>query len=573
MQNFKIYACFTKSQDEHHIDKLHLIASIMLVREDLDFMLLDKDSTRGKKKFVVEISDTGDEFDDSKINYLKPSNTLDTVAPGRLGDKGIIRHFQKPNMNYINIKFSNFITLIKSNENSNFFRYLFNLEDTFEDHKPLTQPIYKQLDKEKTFNKSREKTINDIKPLQLQVATQEEINTEDNTEKWTIIKKYLAKSSSSFSSHALNKSLDTDLNVESRLSYAQDYSWNRRENLNSSASRPQALSFKAQASHAHHPSVGEDDKIYNQCLFVFNNITWSNIVLKFKINNIEISGGSSPSRHMLTTSDILLNYYLSILTKFDTNYLMKIGYNSYKNEKHILSGQIPINLYKEYENKIDDIYRSNKDKIYKLIQSLSGNLENKEALTKFSDIFYGPDYTGIDEFLKSEIDSKKEAINIVVNNLLISRQIIIRSMALYLENKLLKTHKDNLNAINNNHWKDSMKLDCFSSTKHTPNKEKKKMKKKRRELLDQGLDAASLKERIEGYDSNLQSIEYIISERKKDLEQQINNWKKLSFGELFKQYEKIKSKLNYDTYERSLLTNSKTEKDQNLIYSNKLRGL
>ena len=35
--------------------------------------------------------------------------------------------------------------------------------------------------------------------------------------------------------------------------------------------------------------------------------------MKLKINNIEGSGGRTTTRHVLTTTDILLNYYLNFM--------------------------------------------------------------------------------------------------------------------------------------------------------------------------------------------------------------------------------------------------------------------
>ena len=92
----------------------------------------------------------------------------------------------------------------------------------------------------------------------------------------------------------------------------------------------------------------ENTNLSLKCLFIFDNISWSNIVLKFKINNIILSEGSIPNRHLLTTSDIILNYFLAIIYRGDFNEIMKISYNSYKHEKHLLSSQISLDLYNNY---------------------------------------------------------------------------------------------------------------------------------------------------------------------------------------------------------------------------------
>ena len=47
--------------------------------------------------------------------------------------------------------------------------------------------------------------------------------------------------------------------------------------------------------------------VYNNCLFEFRNeMFWSNIVLQFKLNGIDISGGSISRRHIMST----VNYEL-----------------------------------------------------------------------------------------------------------------------------------------------------------------------------------------------------------------------------------------------------------------------
>ena len=86
------------------------------------------------------------------------------------------------------------------------------------------------------------------------------------------------------------------------------------------------------------------EKMYNQSLFIFKNITWSNIVLKLKINNINISGGSSSNRHILTTSDILLSHYLSLIVAHNRDVLVVLGYSSYKYHKEILSNPFGISM-------------------------------------------------------------------------------------------------------------------------------------------------------------------------------------------------------------------------------------
>ena len=77
--------------------------------------------------------------------------------------------------------------------------------------------------------------------------------------------------------------------------------------------------------------------------------------MKLKINNIEGSGGRTTTRHVLTTTDILLNYYLNLMFGFDIEKILAIGFDSYKNSKEILSSQIPLKMYKTYLKNNEEI--------------------------------------------------------------------------------------------------------------------------------------------------------------------------------------------------------------------------
>lgn len=87
------------------------------------------------------------------------------------------------------------------------------------------------------------------------------------------------------------------------------------------------------------------NNVIQKSLFIFSNQMWSNILLKFKINNIDISGCSSAKRHILQTVDYQLSLFLS--RAFKSHYtIQELLYNSYKDP--ILSSTIPIEYYKNY---------------------------------------------------------------------------------------------------------------------------------------------------------------------------------------------------------------------------------
>ena len=64
--------------------------------------------------------------------------------------------------------------------------------------------------------------------------------------------------------------------------------------------------------------------------FIFIDQVWSNVVLKFRLNNIDISGGSSPKRHILQTVDFRLVNFLRFIFQEDRD-IDNIAYRSYKN--------------------------------------------------------------------------------------------------------------------------------------------------------------------------------------------------------------------------------------------------
>jgi hypothetical protein len=265
----------------------------------------------------------------------------------------------------------------------------------------------------------------------------------------------------------------------------------------------------------------DKDQIYTQCLFIFHNITWSNIVLKFKINNIDISGGGTTTRHILTSSDIILNNYLNLIFNYNTEYIINLGFNTYKNEKVIMSGQIPLDSYRSYLANITEVY--------KLKGSHTEDVFNKIKLL-------------------TNTDESSSFIRIIGNNLLISREIIIKKMILHHETNLIDKIKQKLNTITIERNTYNSKYDrLLETTKNLSNKSKKILKKERSEILNKGFTLDNLSDIIQKYDLEISDLENKLSVNKEQLEKNIDILKKLGFSELFKQYEGIRNKIEYKT--------------------------
>lgn len=88
-------------------------------------------------------------------------------------------------------------------------------------------------------------------------------------------------------------------------------------------------------------------------MFIFLNDAWYNIVLAFKLNNIELNGGKFSSRHIMKPSDFVLGTFINKLmlscdSEISLDNINKFYSNSYKNE--MLSSSIDLSLYQNYKN-------------------------------------------------------------------------------------------------------------------------------------------------------------------------------------------------------------------------------
>lgn len=95
------------------------------------------------------------------------------------------------------------------------------------------------------------------------------------------------------------------------------------------------------------------DKIISNGVFIFLSDAWYNIVLAFKLSNIELNGGKISNRHIMKPSDFILgnfvkNLMISCDTELNLDSINKFYSNSYKNK--LLSNKIDLNLYIYYKN-------------------------------------------------------------------------------------------------------------------------------------------------------------------------------------------------------------------------------
>jgi hypothetical protein len=289
-----------------------------------------------------------------------------------------------------------------------------------------------------------------------------------------------------------------------------------------------------------------ENQIYSQSLFIFHNITWSNIVFKFKINNIDISGGGTNTRHILTSSDITLNNYLNMFYNYNFEYITNLGYNTYKNEKDIMSSQIPLKFYRSYLEKIIEIYKLSPEDIF-----------NKIKLLTESDI---------------ELSSNDSFIKIIANNLLISRDIIIQKMTLHYRNILIENIKKILEVKTSDRSNYSSKYNTLvSKTKIMSNKSKKILKKEKENIINSGLNLSIISEKMNEYDEVISELENKLAINQEELDKKINSLQKLSFSELFKQYEEIRHKINYGGSNQYIF--SKYNRQKNIrSYSTNISG-
>ena len=256
----------------------------------------------------------------------------------------------------------------------------------------------------------------------------------------------------------------------------------------------------------------------NKILFIFDNITWSNVILKLKLNNISVSGGSSPTRHILTTSDVWLNYHLNKLFDYDVKVISQIAFDSYKHLKKELSPRISKNLYIEkHEQLIKDtnipIFHIDPTKIIEKLYSahIEQNPVNDEE----------------------KIIIKKN-IKTIVNNILISRNLIISNLILIQEqNLILKIQKKKDEKVNS--YKELVsKYELPINSRKQRKIESKKLYKN---IIEKKVNLEEHYSKIGKLEVEIAEIDKKLEENKIILKSYMKHINSLTLKDLFEEYE------------------------------------
>lgn len=253
----------------------------------------------------------------------------------------------------------------------------------------------------------------------------------------------------------------------------------------------------------------------NQCLFVFNNITWSNIVFKFKINKIDLSGGGTTVRHILTSSDIMLNNYLNMIYSSNLDRLLSLGFNTYKSQKNIMSGQIPLSYYRTILSYIPEIFQLKPEDLFNNLKLL-------------------PNYN---------INNEKYA-RLMAENILLSRDLILNKMVsnkneFSVENIQKKIEEQKMEL---SHYE--VKLSgLFSLYGNMGSSKKKKLKKERKEILNQGFSSENLSQIVNKLRIEISELEIKLSKNMESIEKYREELQNLSISALFQKYEDIQQNI------------------------------
>nr|QWO71412.1 RNA polymerase [Termitomyces sp. T28]QWO71415.1 RNA polymerase [Termitomyces sp. T60a]QWO71420.1 RNA polymerase [Termitomyces sp. T99]QWO71421.1 RNA polymerase [Termitomyces sp. T132]QWO71424.1 RNA polymerase [Termitomyces sp. T8] len=111
-----------------------------------------------------------------------------------------------------------------------------------------------------------------------------------------------------------------------------------------------------------------NELIWQNSLFIFYNYMWSNIVLNFKLNGIDISGGSISKRHVLKTVQFELHEKLGYMYKgFNIHHILHSSLSD-----PCLSSTIPLKEYKKCFKKMEEsiAFSTWKRGIHELVQDV-----------------------------------------------------------------------------------------------------------------------------------------------------------------------------------------------------------
>jgi hypothetical protein len=194
------------------------------------------------------------------------------------------------------------------------------------------------------------------------------------------------------------------------------------------------------------------------CLFIFEDICWSNVVLKFKLNGIDISGGSLNKRHILST--VHFSLFMNILKFFQGNESLINSFIFNSNKSPVLSPTIPLILYNKY---IEETLNYKNLKIENIHLKYEANLNNQDR--NFFNIIVKNYNLAFNTLFQSINKKSLEHLNFLKENLI----------ELKSELKQLEYNIDIVNNLRN------------SINKYTKNKTKKLLKKQITALINDPL--------------------------------------------------------------------------------------
>lgn len=205
------------------------------------------------------------------------------------------------------------------------------------------------------------------------------------------------------------------------------------------------------------------DNLYQNSLFIFRGIMWSSVVLSFRMNGVNISGGSISTRHILSSVNfqLLMNlFYFEI----DPTMIKKMTYDSSK--LSILSNTIPLDLL------------GNLELIYKDLDHLKGfNYKKISQYIKDKYFINYPEQGNLEKFLYFLNKNYKISFHILSTNISIAFEEKIQNLKeqlKYIENEQIDINR-NIEELTN--------LE-YISTKNMSNKKKKLLKKEREKKLE-----------------------------------------------------------------------------------------
>ena len=252
------------------------------------------------------------------------------------------------------------------------------------------------------------------------------------------------------------------------------------------------------------------DVLSQQSIFLFINQMWSNILLNFKIHKVDISGGSTPKRHILQTVDFgLLRALINIFN--EDKLINKIIYDSYKDP--ILSSSIPLDFYKNLFENEDILFKIK----YKLINEWASSIKETTSGLEI-------------------LDNNKEFKEIIFSNLKSSMDMLISEISTGMNNDLKKDEiiKSKITSEINSLLFEKSRIEDIQnvSTRHMGNKEKKRFKKERTILLNNKENSAYIDYDISQCNDKLLDINNIIEYKQNNITKFLENKDNYTLSEL-----------------------------------------